>query len=66
MHIGREQNGPDESIERQQAGLCWNCAEPKKNPYGLCVKCGRFGMAENEIERRLLRGTDEESGEEHH
>ena len=32
---------------RLPPGKCWYCGKPKKNIYGLCTHCGRFGKPDN-------------------
>lgn len=34
------------SDKRLPPGECWYCGNPKKNPYGLCTHCGRFGKSD--------------------
>ncbi|MDP3963873.1 MAG: hypothetical protein Q8Q39_05255 [bacterium] len=59
MHPEQEPIDPVLCVERQRSGLCWFCEKPKENPFGLCGHCGRFGMAENEIERRSNKHADD-------
>lgn len=33
-------------ISKLPSGPCWNCGTHKDNTYGLCVKCGRFGLSD--------------------